>query len=134
MGIGVRSNSQFSAWKEVNGGLVGFGRSQRSLKALMSWKRRGTAEDKRLFRLARKGEGARSLGQQEEVMVGAAVLEGGALYGSFTALTCTGTAAAAECSGTPGPGTKPAGSAARRGDPGCHGALPKPWRGGTAKW
>jgi len=47
------------------------------LKALMSWKRRGTAEDTRLFTLARKREGARSLGQQEDVMVGAAVLEGG---------------------------------------------------------
>lgn len=77
MGIGVKSNSQFLAWKEVNGGLVRFGRSQCSLKALMSWKRRGTAEDARLFRLARKREGARSLGRQEEVMVGAAVLEGG---------------------------------------------------------
>lgn len=48
-----------------------------SLEVLMSCKRRGTAEDITLFRLARKREGARSLGQQEEVMVGAAVLEGG---------------------------------------------------------
>lgn len=76
MGIGVKSNSQFLAWKEVNGGLVRFGRSQCSLKALMSWKRRETAEDARLFRLARK-RGARSLGHREEVMVAAAVLEGG---------------------------------------------------------
>lgn len=77
MGIGVKSNSQFLVWKEVNGGLIRFGRSHCFLKALMSWKRRGTAEDTKLFRLARKREGARSLGQREEVMVGAAMLEGG---------------------------------------------------------
>lgn len=81
VGIGGTSNSQFLVWKEVNGGLVGFGESQCSLKAIMSWKRRGIAEDTGLFRLARQRKDATSLGQWLELLC-----RKGALYESFTVL------------------------------------------------